>query len=82
MGSLVIKLLTGDLVVFVDCIDRDLLERDALSRGLGGDVEGKIDGELVGVLDLDSPIPGRFDEEDVKGCAELAQRLAGRLGGL
>lgn len=39
-------------------------------------------GELVGVLDLDSPIPGRFDEEDVAGCAELAQRLEGRLGGL
>jgi L-methionine (R)-S-oxide reductase len=40
------------------------------------------DGELVGVLDLDSPIPGRFDDEDVRGCAELAQRLEGRLGGL
>lgn len=39
-------------------------------------------GNLVGVLDLDSPIPGRFDEEDVAGCAELAQRLEGRLGGI
>ena len=39
-------------------------------------------GELVGVLDLDSPLPGRFDDEDVTGCAELAQRLEGRLGGM
>ncbi len=40
------------------------------------------DGDLVGVLDLDSPLPGRFDEEDAAGCAELAQRLQGRLGGI
>lgn len=39
-------------------------------------------GRLVGVLDLDSPIPARFNEEDVRGCAELAQRLEGRLGGI
>ena len=39
-------------------------------------------GHLVGVLDLDSPISGRFDQEDVAGCAELAQRLEGRLGGI
>lgn len=36
-------------------------------------------GELVGVLDLDSPLPARFDAEDAAGCAELIQRLAGRL---
>jgi GAF domain-containing protein len=40
------------------------------------------DGELVGVLDLDSPLPGRFDQEDLSGCAELAQRLEGRFGGI
>ena len=40
------------------------------------------DGALVGVLDLDSPHPGRFDAEDVAGCVELAQRLAPRLGGM
>jgi GAF domain-containing protein len=39
-------------------------------------------GRLVGVLDLDSPVPGRFDQEDVKGCTELAQRLEARLGGI
>lgn len=36
-------------------------------------------GELLGVLDLDSPLAGRFDEEDATGCAELIQRLAPRL---
>jgi GAF domain-containing protein len=28
--------------------------------------------ELIGVLDLDSPSAGRFDEEDRAGCEELA----------
>ena len=37
------------------------------------------DGELAGVLDLDSPLAGRFDEEDAAGCAELIHRLAARL---
>jgi GAF domain-containing protein len=40
------------------------------------------DGALVGVLDLDSPEPGRFDAEDVAGCVNLVQRLAGRLGAM
>ncbi|MGZ8346002.1 MAG: GAF domain-containing protein [Allosphingosinicella sp.] len=39
-------------------------------------------GALIGVLDLDSPSPGRFDAADVAGCVELAQRLSGRLGGV
>ena len=39
-------------------------------------------GALIGVIDLDSPTPARFDEEDVEGCVKLAQRLAGRLGGV
>ena len=37
------------------------------------------DGALLAVLDLDSPTPGRVDAEDVAGCAELVQRLSGRL---
>ena len=41
-----------------------------------------VSGRLAGVLDLDSPLPGRFDQEDVAGCLELAQRLAPRLGGV
>jgi L-methionine (R)-S-oxide reductase len=40
------------------------------------------DGALVGVLDLDSPTPGRFDQEDVSGCVKLIQRLSGALGGM
>ena len=40
------------------------------------------EGELVGVLDLDSPLPGRFDESDVGFCVDLVQRLSGRLGGV
>ncbi|HYL73885.1 MAG TPA: GAF domain-containing protein [Bryobacteraceae bacterium] len=30
------------------------------------------DGALIGVLDLDSPLPGRFDEADRAGCEDLA----------
>ena len=30
------------------------------------------DGELLGVLDLDSPLPGRFDEDDRRGLEALA----------
>ena len=41
-----------------------------------------VSGRLVGVLDLDSPLPGRFDREDVAGCLELVQRLAPRLAGV
>jgi L-methionine (R)-S-oxide reductase len=29
------------------------------------------DGRLIGVLDLDSPLVGRFDEEDARGLNEL-----------
>ena len=36
-------------------------------------------GRLLGVIDLDSPRRGRFDGEDVAGCAELARLLAPRL---
>ncbi len=34
------------------------------------------DGELLGVLDLDSPVRGRFDEEDEAGLAKIAEILA------
>ena len=37
------------------------------------------DGRLIGVLDLDSPLPGRFDAEDQAGCEALAARLALRI---
>ena len=31
------------------------------------------DGRVLGVLDLDSPNPNRFDEEDREGCEKLVQ---------
>ena len=34
------------------------------------------DGELVAVLDIDSPKTGRFSEEDEAGCVKLAEILA------
>lgn len=40
------------------------------------------DGRLLGVLDLDSPVPGRFDQEDVAGCVILIQRLKMALAGM
>jgi GAF domain-containing protein len=30
-------------------------------------------GRLVGVLDLDSPVPGRFDEEDRAGLEAIVR---------
>ncbi len=37
------------------------------------------DGVLLGVLDLDSPLPARFDAADVAGVEALAAMLAGRI---
>lgn len=34
---------------------------------------------LLGVLDLDSPVPARFDDEDARGCEALMGLLAGRF---
>jgi GAF domain-containing protein len=34
------------------------------------------DGELIGVLDIDSPVTGRFDEEDRAGCERLGEILS------
>lgn len=34
---------------------------------------------LIGVLDLDSPEPARFDAEDAAGCEALAALLASRI---
>jgi GAF domain-containing protein len=36
-------------------------------------------GELIAVLDLDSPNTGRFTEEDEAGCIRLAEILANAL---
>jgi L-methionine (R)-S-oxide reductase len=34
------------------------------------------DGDLIGVLDIDSPRTGRFDEEDRAGCERLGEILS------
>ncbi len=39
-----------------------------------------VHGEVLGVLDLDSPHPARFDAEDQAGCEALVALLAPRLG--
>ena len=39
------------------------------------------DGQLIGVLDLDSPRTGRFDAEDLEACAKMVRMLAPRLAG-
>jgi len=39
------------------------------------------DGRLIGVLDLDSPTPGRFDADDEAGCTQLMALLAPRIAG-
>lgn len=36
-------------------------------------------GELIGVLDIDSPIYNRFDEEDEKGLVEFIQPLLSQI---
>ena len=37
------------------------------------------DGELIGVLDIDSPKTGRFTEEDEAGCVRLGEILSSVL---
>ncbi|MFL0414598.1 GAF domain-containing protein [uncultured Sphingomonas sp.] len=37
-------------------------------------------GRLIGVLDLDSPLPGRFDAADAEGGERIAALLADRIG--
>jgi L-methionine (R)-S-oxide reductase len=37
-------------------------------------------GDIIGVLDLDSPLPARFDEEDRAGCERLVAILIASLG--
>lgn len=37
------------------------------------------DGRVIGVLDLDSPVPGRFDGDDAAGCEALMEMLSARL---
>ena len=38
------------------------------------------DGELLGVLDLDSPVPSRFDDADARGLEALVRVFVASLG--
>ena len=38
------------------------------------------DGRVIGVIDLDSPVPARFDAEDAAGCEALAALIGPRTG--
>lgn len=38
-------------------------------------------GRLIGVLDLDSPVPARFDTADAAGCEALVAVLGPRIAG-
>ncbi len=38
------------------------------------------DGRVLGVLDLDSPLPGRFDDDDAKGLEALVAAFAEMTG--
>ncbi|HLU92295.1 MAG TPA: GAF domain-containing protein [Pedomonas sp.] len=38
-----------------------------------------VGGRIIGVLDLDSPSPARFDAEDAAGCERLMALLAPRI---
>ena len=37
------------------------------------------DGQVVAVIDLDSPLPARFDTDDAAGIEALAAAIAGRI---
>ncbi|SEJ52961.1 GAF domain-containing protein [Sphingobium sp. AP50] len=37
------------------------------------------DGKLIGVLDLDSPLPARFDSQDAQGLEALVSKIADRI---
>jgi GAF domain-containing protein len=37
------------------------------------------EGRLIGVIDLDSPVPARFDSDDAHGLEALAARIAARI---
>ncbi len=39
-----------------------------------------VDGRVTGVIDLDSPVPARFDATDAEGCEALAKLIGPRLG--
>jgi GAF domain-containing protein len=67
-------ILVPDVHAFPGHIACDAASRSELVVPLLGD------GQLLGVLDLDSPIPNRFDDTDRAGCERLVDILLGAGG--
>ena len=63
------SLVVPDVHAFPGHIACDAASRSELVVPMG------LAGRVVGVLDLDSPRPGRFDEEDRVGCEALVSEL-------
>lgn len=41
----------------------------------------RLDGELLGVLDIDSPVPARFAETDQRGISQICDVFLNRISG-
>lgn len=67
--------LVADVHAFPGHIACDAASRSEIVVPL---IEG---GRLLGVLDIDSPQQGRFDEADREGCEALVRLLAPRIAG-
>src|SRR5258706_2427419 len=66
MLAVVEKLLAGDLVV-LHRVDGDFFAGDALASGFGGDVEGEVNNELVGVCAVEERAGHGFAIEGLVG---------------
>jgi L-methionine (R)-S-oxide reductase len=67
------SIVVADVNVFPGHIACDTASRSELVVPL------ERDGRILGVLDLDSPLPGRFDETDRAGCERLVGILLASL---
>ena len=63
------SLVVSDVLAFPEHIACDSASRSELVIPL------RVRSKIVGVLDLDSPRPGRFDEDDRVGCERLVDVL-------
>ncbi len=69
-------LVVGDVEQFRGHIACDIDSRSEIVVPLVGAAD-----ELLGVLDLDAPVPGRFDEDDRHGLEQIAQIWLASLSG-
>jgi GAF domain-containing protein len=77
------SVLVEDVLAFPGHIACDTASRSELVVPLlteAGSIEAaSTGGEVLGVLDLDSPLPGRFDPADQAGCEAIAAMLVRHL---